>query len=427
MYASNDIIRRRRPGMGLARALTLLAALTACDSATGANPGNGPRPGPTDPGTPAAVARVELVAPASSLAAGATMQLTATPRDRTGAALAGRPVAWTSSDEGVATVSAAGLVAARAAGTVVVTAASEGRSAQVTLTVQAVPVARVELEPGGSVEVQPGATLQLTAVARAADGTPLTGRAAAWASSDEAVARVSATGTVQAVATGAAAITVTVEGKSAQVIAFVPSPVAWVDLSPRGAAMAVGEALQLTAQPRGADDAAVDRPVTWSSGNPAVAAVDRSGRVTGRAAGNVVITATSDGKSASAHLIVATWTERELLAVGDSALPATLYTTIQNGTPLRVQATSGSLRMLAGSRFELRVGAWLYFENAPAVQAILGTSGSYYYDLAEGGYVFGAGPASPGFRGRMLPDGRMQVTWRPQPNAPEVTLVFAAE
>lgn len=420
MHASIDNIRRRRTGMG--RALTLLAALAACDTTTG--PGQNPG---QNPGTPAAVARVELAAPAATLAPGATLQLTATPRDQAGTALTGRAVSWTSSDEAVAIVSTTGLLTARATGTVVVTAASEGRSAQVTLTVQAVPVARVEMEPGGSVELQAGATLQLAAIARAADGTPLTGRAVTWASSNPAIARVSATGMLQAVALGNAVVTATVEGRTGQVIVFVQSPVAWVDLSHRTAAIGVGEVLQITAQPRGDDDAAVDRPVTWSSNNPAVATVDPSGRVTGRAAGNAVIIATSDGKSASAHLIVAAWTERELLAVGDSALPTTLYrATTQDGTPMRVQATEGRLRMMAGYRFELVIGTWIYWPTS-TVQAGMGASGSYYYDFADGSYVFGAGPNSPGFRGRVLPDGRMQVRWRPQPDAPEVTLVFAAE
>ncbi|HEX2080093.1 MAG TPA: Ig-like domain-containing protein [Longimicrobium sp.] len=417
MHASIDTTRRRRTGMGLARALTLLAALAACDSATGSAP---------DPGTPAAVARVDLTAPAPSVTAGATMQLTATPRDRAGAALAGRAVSWTSSDENVATVSATGLLTARAVGTVVVTAASEGRSAQVTLTVLAVPVARVEMEPGGSVDLQAGATLQLTAIARAADGTPLTGRAVTWESSNPAVARVSATGMLQAVAMGNAVITATVEGRSAQVIVFVPSLVAWVDLSPRTAAIGMGEVLQLTAQPRGSDGLVLNRPVTWASSNPAVASVNASGRVTGHAAGSAVITATSEGKSASAHVIVATWSERELLAVGDSALPTTLYTgTTQDGRPMRVQATEGRLRMMAGYRFELVIGTWIYYGNTSVVQAGLGASGTYHYDFAGQSYVFGDGPNA--LRGRMLPGGRMQVTWRPQPNAPEVTLVFAAE
>lgn len=417
MHASNDTTLRRT-GMGLARAVALLAALAACDSATAS------RPDPTDPdGTPA-VARVELAAPASTLPAGATMQLTATPRDRDGAVLAGRPVAWSSSDEAVATVSATGLLAAREAGTVVVTAASGGRSAEATIAVQAIPVDRVEIHPGGSIDLQPGATMQLAIVARAADGTPLAGRAVAWASGDETVARVGAAGVLQAVATGTTVVTATVEGRSAQLVVVVPSLVAWVDITPRTAVMTVGEVLQLAAQPRGADDGALNRPVAWSSSNPAVAEVNASGRLTARAAGNAVVTATSDGKSASAHVIVSTWTERELLAVGDSALPATLYTTVQNGTPLRVQAISGFFRTAAGSRFELRVGAWLYFEGAPAVQATLGATGSYYYDWTDNSFVFGSGPDSPGFRGRMLPGGRMRITWRPQPNAPEVTLTF---
>jgi hypothetical protein len=46
------------------------------------------------------------------------------------------------------------------------------------------------------------------------------------------------------------------------------------------------------------------RPVTWSSGAPAIAAVSSTGLVTGRAIGAVTITATSEGKSGTAAVTV---------------------------------------------------------------------------------------------------------------------------
>jgi uncharacterized protein YjdB len=59
-----------------------------------------------------------------------------------------------------------------------------------------------------------GGTTQLTATARDARGQPLTGNTVAWASGDEALVTVSATGLVSGVATGGpVVITASSEGK----------------------------------------------------------------------------------------------------------------------------------------------------------------------------------------------------------------------
>jgi uncharacterized protein YjdB len=84
------------------------------------------------------VGSVTVAPPSASIAGGQTVQLAATVRDDIGATVTDRAVAWTSSDETVATVSTTGLVTGRrAGGPVTITATSEERSgtSQVTVTV----------------------------------------------------------------------------------------------------------------------------------------------------------------------------------------------------------------------------------------------------------------------------------------------------
>jgi len=82
-------------------------------------------------------------------------------------------------------------------------------------------------------------------------------------------------------------------------------PVAAVTVSPSSASVPVGQTVQLTATPRDANGNALSgRVVTWSSSNTAVATVSGSGLVTGRAAGSVTITATSEGQSGAATVTV---------------------------------------------------------------------------------------------------------------------------
>ena len=69
------------------------------------------------------------------------IQLTGTALDGSGDAISGKTFAWTSSDEAVARVDAAGLVSARANGSATITATVDGVSSTSTITVQQVPAA----------------------------------------------------------------------------------------------------------------------------------------------------------------------------------------------------------------------------------------------------------------------------------------------
>jgi hypothetical protein len=77
-----------------------------------------------------------VVTPGSlSLAAGDTVTLRATLTDQTGAVLVGRPITWSSSDAGVATVLPTGFVRAMTAGSATITAMSEDHTATAVITV----------------------------------------------------------------------------------------------------------------------------------------------------------------------------------------------------------------------------------------------------------------------------------------------------
>jgi len=74
------------------------------------------------------VASVTVTPAIASLVVGATVQLTATPKDALGNPLSGRVVTWSSNAPGVAAVSGTVLVTGLGAGVVTITATSEGVS-----------------------------------------------------------------------------------------------------------------------------------------------------------------------------------------------------------------------------------------------------------------------------------------------------------
>jgi uncharacterized protein YjdB len=255
--------------------------------------------------TPVPVASVTVSPAAPSVLVGQTVQLAATLKDANGNALTGRVVTWATSNAGVATVSGSGLVTSVTAGTATLTATSEGKSGTAALTVSTVPVATVTVTPA-SASLLVGGTAQLTATMRDSAGGLLTGRTIVWASSNTAVATVSATGLVTAKAAGSATITATSEGKSATAaITVTVAPVASVTVSPATASLQTGQTVQLTATPKDASGNPLSgRVVTWASSAPAVATVNGSGLVTGVAAGTATITATSEGQSGTAAVTV---------------------------------------------------------------------------------------------------------------------------
>ena len=81
------------------------------------------------------VASVTVTPASASVDAGSTVQLTATPKDASGAPLPGRAVTWSSDAMAFATVNGSGLVTGVAAGPATITATSEGKTGTSAITV----------------------------------------------------------------------------------------------------------------------------------------------------------------------------------------------------------------------------------------------------------------------------------------------------
>ncbi|MFW6079481.1 MAG: Ig-like domain-containing protein, partial [Gemmatimonadota bacterium] len=134
-------------------------------------------------------------------ALGDSVRLAATVRDANGNLVPDAAVAWTSADEGVATIGEGGWAVAQANGTASVTAASGDASDEATVIVEQV-VAAVEVSPAAD-SLGQGQTLQLAATAVDSNGEAVAGAAVAWSSSDPSIATVDGGGRVLGVSWGA--------------------------------------------------------------------------------------------------------------------------------------------------------------------------------------------------------------------------------
>ncbi len=288
-------------------------------------------------------------APAGTLLVGDSVRLAATALNATGGVVSDQSVTWNSTDPTVAAVSSSGLVVALGAGTATITAASNGHAGSTTVDVRSggpigtqggilsaiggvfsltVPVGGVqqatlllvrpalgapqdarlvgnssyELGPDGVTFVRP-ATLSIKYdPAKLASGTVeqslqlYTVSAGAWT-----VVRGSTVNTTTKAVAGAIG--------SSGIYAVRSMPVDQITLTGAvvGGALYAGQTAQIGVGLYAATgDSLVARPIAWTSSDRGKVTVDSAGKVTAVSAGTATLTATTDGKTASATVTVLT-------------------------------------------------------------------------------------------------------------------------
>lgn len=216
-----------------------------------------------------------------------------------------KAVVWSTSDAKVATVEE-GLVIAVGPGeaTITVTSAENSNISASCSVIVPQHVESVSLDKSEmTLAIGEKAALVATVLPENAEN-----RAVTWTSSDTAVATVDANGNVSAISVGEAVITVeTVDlGLKASCAVTVYKPVVNVEsvsISKSSLSLKIGDSATLTATvlPEDADN----KEVTWSSSDESIATVD-NGKVTAIAAGDAVITVTTEdgGKTASCAVTV---------------------------------------------------------------------------------------------------------------------------
>lgn len=161
------------------------------------------------------VSQVEITPPGAGLRVGGTQQLTAVPKTSSGIPVPNRPVAWSSADPGIATVSEAGMVTAVGLGSTNITARVDQATGRAEVSVSRTPVAQVVVQPA-SATLEIGESRKLEVSVRSDDGETLTGRTVSFVSDNAAVATVSSTGVVTALGAGQTVVRVRSEGKEAR-------------------------------------------------------------------------------------------------------------------------------------------------------------------------------------------------------------------
>ena len=215
-------------------------------------------------------------------------------------------VAWTSSDESVATVDATGMVVAVSAGEADITASvtDSEMSAVCKVTVK-VAAKDITVPDNLDVKLNDGNETTVEATVSPADATDVK---VSYASTDEAVATVDKDGKVQVLQPGECDITTTlmqdgekVTEKTTHVKAFYEVESITLDSNEGKLTVGNSHTIKATVAP---EEVAAETTIEWSSSNEKVATVDENGKVTAIAAGEATITAAAGEKNATYKLTI---------------------------------------------------------------------------------------------------------------------------
>jgi Tol biopolymer transport system component len=214
---------------------------------------------------------------------------------------------WRSTDTAVASVSPSGIVRARAAGQAEIVATAFAQEHRVAVVIHRIPEALVVSPPqsAGPIQVPLRASRQFTAVAEAADSTPIAEARISWELGDSSIAAFdAATGVLTPRVLGSTTLTARVAGIT---------PAVWniqvvageIGVEPSRVGLLVGQRSNFKAVLRDLGPAGTRASANWSSDRPDVAAVREAGTVDAVSPGHAVVTATAPwGKKASGDVFV---------------------------------------------------------------------------------------------------------------------------
>ena len=215
-------------------------------------------------------------------------------------------LAWTSSDESVATVDETGTVTAVAAGEAEITAAVKDTEMQ-DVCVITVKVSAKELKVPDTLDVKLNDTDE-AAIEAKCEPEDASNISFDFASSDEEVATVDKDGKVKVLKAGECDITTTllqdgekVTEKTTHVKALYEVESITLDTNEGKLTVGNSHTIKATVAP---DEVAAETTIEWSSSNEKVATVDSNGKVTAVFSGNATITATAGEESANYEVTV---------------------------------------------------------------------------------------------------------------------------
>jgi hypothetical protein len=216
-------------------------------------------------------------------------------------------VTWSSTPNGVLTISGAGLATGNSPGTATVTASNGSITGSDTLAVALPTLVSIALSPH-SITLTPMRSAQLAAVGTYSDAsTQDISASVTWSASPSVIVTVSDKGLATGKALGSATITAISNTVTAiDSVTVVAPTLNSISIAPRGASIPLGKNQQLSAIGIYSDGSKQDltSSVQWSSSVPTILSLSSTGMATAAALGTATVTATSGTVSGADQLHV---------------------------------------------------------------------------------------------------------------------------
>ena len=267
-----------------------------------------------------AIAKIEVTptGPVTLTSIGATHSFSAVAKDALGSTVSGVTFTWAPDATGVATVDSDGTVTAVADGTAHITAsASSVTSNKVAVTVTG-EVASIEVVATAEPEVRLdlldflpvpalGIVVELSATAKDALGSVISGVTFTFTSDNTSVATVTSAGVVTIVGNGTANISVSAGAVTVSATLLVAQVVTSIEVTPTGpftlTSVGATQSLSAVAKDEGGTAISSVTSFTWVSDAPGVATVASDGTVTAVANGTANVTASASAVTSNAVAI----------------------------------------------------------------------------------------------------------------------------
>ena len=302
-----------------------MAAALGCSALTGCDK--------EEPPPPPVLQEIQVEPANGSIAKGTSQSFTASGlySDNTNRDISDE-VTWATSDDAIAVISAAGanigLLTGQSEGQVTVSATLDGLTGQTTLNVRAALLSSLQLDPVNP-KIPLGLTEALTATGTFSDdSTQALSEQVTWSSSNDSVASVDSSGTVEAKSIGTATITAQLGEVSASTeIEVTDEALVSIEIAPLTPSLAIGleEAFEATGIFTDKSSKPLTDLVTWTSSDDAVATIGDSegdkGLARGLALGTTTIAASYGEVSESVELTV---TDIEVISLQITPIDATV-------------------------------------------------------------------------------------------------------
>jgi uncharacterized protein YjdB len=231
--------------------------------------------------------------------------------------------AWSSSVAAYALINNTGLASGLSAGTTTITATYGGVSGSATLNVTTATLVQINITPTNPI-VPPKSRIQLTAIGVFSDGTQVPLSGVTWRTNSARYAMVSSTGVVRTKKSANQPVVVSaslngITGKTNVTVSNMT--IASVQLTPVNSTIAAGTTQQFALMGTFSDGVTtvdLTPSARWQTSNYQDAVINRSGLVSGLAAGTVTITGTYKGQAPA----TATLTVSNAIIQGISVTPA---------------------------------------------------------------------------------------------------------